>query len=130
MKIQRLTTVALLCVLLLICSRTGLTQTSIPTGQTEKDLFARATAANQDSRHIEARGLLETLINRYPNSEYVPLAKLKIADSFLADGALNRAEIEYRDFITFFPNRPEVAEVQMKINSIQKTPGSYVPDFQ
>jgi outer membrane protein assembly factor BamD len=49
-------------------------------------------------------------------------AKLFIADAWYAEGAFKQAELEYRDFITFFPNRPEVARAQLKIDSIhQKT---------
>jgi outer membrane protein assembly factor BamD len=115
MKIQRFTTAASLGGLLLISTATAFAQ-----GQSEKAIVARANTAIKNSRYVEARQLLETLINRYPNSGYVPLAKLKIADSFFAEGSLNRAETEYRDFIAFFPNRPEVAEARAKISSIQK----------
>jgi hypothetical protein len=49
----------------------------------------------------------------------VPLARLSI-DSWYSQHAFKRAELEYQDFITFFPNRPEVAEAQHRINSIDK----------
>jgi outer membrane protein assembly factor BamD len=50
----------------------------------------------------------------------VPRAKLSIAGAWYAEGAFKQAEVEYRDFITFFPNRPEVAQAQLKIDSIHK----------
>ena len=44
-----------------------------------------------------------------------------MADSWYAEGggtALAQAEIEYKDFETFFPNMPEAAEAQLKIANI------------
>jgi outer membrane protein assembly factor BamD len=68
-----------------------------------------------------ARLSLQTLINTYPDSEFVARAKLAVGDSWYAEGgtaALQQAEIEYKDFITFFPNLPEAAEAQLKIANI------------
>jgi GWxTD domain-containing protein len=88
--------------------------------QPDKMLHARASQAMKAARYGEARGLFQALIERYPNSEYVPLAKLSIADAWYAEGNLKQAEVEYRDFLTFFPNRHEVAEVRSKLASIQE----------
>ena len=88
--------------------------------QSDKVLFRRAMTAMQKSEYVAARTLLETLINSHPDSDYVPRAKLSIADAWYAEGDFKQAEVEYRDFITFFPNRPEVAQAQLKIHSIHK----------
>jgi outer membrane protein assembly factor BamD len=88
--------------------------------QSDKVLFGRAMTAMQKSEYLAARTLLETLINSHPDSDYVPRAKLSIAGAWYAEGAFKQAEVEYRDFITFFPNRPEVAQAQLKIDSIHK----------
>ena len=88
--------------------------------QSDKVLFGRAKTAMQKSEYVAARTLLETLINSHPDSDYVPHAKLSIADAWYAEGDFKQAEVEYRDFITFFPNRPEVAQAQLKIHSIHK----------
>ena len=88
--------------------------------QSDKVLFGRAMTAMQKSEYVAARTLLETLIKSHPDSDYVPRAKLSIADAWYAEGAFKQAEVEYRDFITFFPDRPEVAQAQLKINSIHK----------
>ena len=64
---------------------------------------------------------LQTLINTYPDSEFIARAKLGVADSWYAEGgttALQQAEIEYKDFRTFFPNMPEAAEAQLKVANI------------
>ena len=88
--------------------------------QSDKVLFDRAMKAMQQSEYTAARTLLETLINSHPDSDYVPQAKLSIADAWYAQGSFKQAEVEYRDFITFFPSRPEVAEAQRKIEAIHK----------
>jgi outer membrane protein assembly factor BamD len=90
--------------------------------QPDKVLFDKAMDAMKHNRFDVARISLQTLINTYPDSEYVARAKLAIGDSWYAEGgsaALAQAEAEYRDFKTFFPNMPEAAEAQMKIAGIE-----------
>ena len=89
--------------------------------QPDKVLFDRAMDAMKHNRFDVARMTLQTLINTYPDSEYVARAKLAIGDSWYAEGgsaSLAQAEIEYKDFQTFFPNMPEAAEAQLKIANI------------
>jgi outer membrane protein assembly factor BamD len=89
--------------------------------QPDKVLFDRAMDAMKKRKYDVARLSLQTLINTYPDSEYVARAKLAIGDAWLAEGgsaALAQAENEFRDFITFFPNMPEAAEAQLKIAEI------------
>src|SRR5579864_8642911 len=89
--------------------------------QPDKVLFDRAMDAMKHNKFDVARLSLQTLINTYPDSEYVARAKLAVGDSWYAEGgtaSLQQAEIEYKDFITFFPNMPEAAEAQMKIANI------------
>src|SRR5712692_5873803 len=89
--------------------------------QPDKVLFDRAMDALKHNRFDVARLTLQTLINTYPDSEFIARAKLAVADSWYAEGgstALTQAEIEYKDFITFFPNMPEAAEAQLKVANI------------
>ena len=89
--------------------------------QPDKVLFDRAMDAMKHNKFDVARLSLQTLINTYPDSEFVARAKLAVGDSWYAEGgtaSLQQAEIEYKDFITFFPNMPEAAEAQMKIANI------------
>jgi outer membrane protein assembly factor BamD len=90
--------------------------------QPDKVLFDRAMDAMKHNRFDVARMTLQTLINTYPDSEFVARAKLAVGDSWYAEGgaaSLAQAEQEYRDFETFFPNMPEAAEAQLKIANIQ-----------
>lgn len=89
--------------------------------QPDKVLFDRAMDAMKHNRFDVARITLQTLINTYPDSEYIARAKLAVADSWYAEGggtSLAQAEVEYKDFETFFPNMPEAAEAQLKIANI------------
>src|SRR6267154_1386383 len=90
--------------------------------QPDKVLFDRGMDAMKHNRFDVARLTLQTLINTYPDSEFIARAKLALADSWYAEGgtaALAQAEQEYKDFETFFPNMPEAAEAQLKIANIQ-----------
>jgi outer membrane protein assembly factor BamD len=89
--------------------------------QPDKVLFDRAMDALKHNRYDVGRLTLETLINTYPDSEYIARAKLAVADSWYAEGgaaALQQAEVQYKDFITFFPTMPEAAEAQLRIGDI------------
>jgi outer membrane protein assembly factor BamD len=89
--------------------------------QPDKVLFDRAMQALKDRKYDTARLTLQTLINTYPDSEYVARAKLMVGESWYREGtpaAYTQAETEFRDFITFFPNMPEAAEAQLKIADI------------
>src|SRR6266851_875720 len=89
--------------------------------QPDKVLFDKAMDAMKHNRFDVARITLQTLINTYPDSEFIARAKLAVGDSWYAEGgtaSLAQAEIQYKDFITFFPNMPEAAEAQLKIANI------------
>src|SRR6202034_4235212 len=89
--------------------------------QPDKVLFDRAMDAMKHNRFDVARMTLQTLINTYPDSEFIARAKLAVTDSWYAEGgttAMQQAEIEYKDFKTFFPNMPEAAEAQLKVANI------------
>ena len=94
---------------------------NIDSKQPDKGLFDRAMDSLKKGRYQEARTLLETLINTYPDSEYIARAKLSLGDAWYAEGgkaAWEQAEVEYKDFQTFFPNLPEASEAQLKIASM------------
>jgi len=89
--------------------------------QPDKVLFDRSMNAMKHNQFDVARMTLQTLINTYPDSEFLARAKLALGDSWYAEGgatAMAQAEAEYDDFITFFPNMPEAAEAQLKIANI------------
>jgi outer membrane protein assembly factor BamD len=123
--LRRIPVVILLCVLAFTAGCTNKKVSNplanVGSKQPDKVLFDRAMDAMKHNRFDVARITLETMINTYPDSEYIARAKLAVADSWYAEGgstALSQAEIQYKDFITFFPTMPEAAEAQLKIANI------------
>ena len=94
---------------------------NVDSKQPDKVLFDRALEAMKANKYDVARLSLQTLINTYPESEFLARAKLGVADSWYAEGtstALAQAELEYKDFETFFPNMAEAAEAHLKVANI------------
>lgn len=97
--------------------------TSVNSGQSANDLFGRAMWAGERAKYAEERSLLQTLMQSYPDSDLVPRAKCEIADAWYAEGDFKAAETEYRDFVAFFPDRPEASEARHKIDAIASRSG-------
>jgi outer membrane protein assembly factor BamD len=88
------------------------------TAEPDKVLYDRAMESLKKTKFIEARLDLQTLINTYPDSEYLAKAKLAIADSYYKEGGtsnLTQAVDEYKNFIVFFPFLDEAAYAQMQV---------------
>ena len=86
--------------------------------EADKVLYGKAMKDLQHARYDLARLGLQTLINTYPDSEYLAKAKLAIADSYYDEGGatgLTQAVATYQDFITFFPFLEEASYAQMQI---------------
>jgi outer membrane protein assembly factor BamD len=80
-------------------------------------LYNEAMNDIKHGRYTVARLSLQTLINTYPDSEYLAKAKLAIANSYYKQGGtegLTQAVAEYKDFITFFPFLHEAAFAQYR----------------
>jgi outer membrane protein assembly factor BamD len=98
----------------------GATATAQGDGAAEPDkiLYDRSMADYKKGHYTEARLSLQTLINTYPDSEYLAKAKLAIGDSFYKEGGtsnLTQSIETYKDFITFFPFLDEAAYAQMQV---------------
>lgn len=124
MSRQILTSIALACSLLFIgCGNHKVKNpmAGVSSKQPDKGLYDSAMASMKKGHYQEARTLLQTLINTYPESEYIARAKLTLGDSWYAEGgsaAWAQAEIEYKDFQVFYPNMPEASEAQLKVATI------------
>ena len=117
----------LFCILLLAagllagCGK-GKKKSSLPdvsgTQEPDKVLYERAQEDIKKGRHTIGRLTLQTLINTYPDSEYLAKAKLSICESFYKEGgsaSLTQAVAECKDFITFFPYLKEAPQAQMLV---------------
>ena len=86
--------------------------------QPDKVLYDRAADDIKHGKHEVGRLNLQTLINTYPDSEYLAKAKLLIADSYYKEGGtanMTQAISGYKDFIVFFPFLPEAAYAQLQV---------------
>src|SRR5712691_7592808 len=84
----------------------------------DKILYDRAIVDIKKGRHEVGRLNLQTLINTYPDSEYLAKAKLAIADSYYKEGGsanLTQAVAGYKDFIVFFPFLQEAPYAQIQV---------------
>ena len=89
-----------------------------PLNEPDKVLFENAMKDLQKSRFTVARLGLQTLINTYPDSEYLPQAKYALAESFYREqttASQSQAEAEFKDYITFFPTSELADDAQLKI---------------
>jgi outer membrane protein assembly factor BamD len=88
------------------------------TVEPDKQLYDKAIDDIKHGRHEIGRLSLQTLINTYPDSEYLAKAKLAIADSYYKEGGtsnITQAVNGYKDFIVFFPFLPEAAYAQAQV---------------
>lgn len=84
----------------------------------DRELFIVATREVRKKNFDVGRLLFQTIITTYPDSPYLPMAKLAVADSFYLEGstsALVQAIASYQDWLTFFPTHPLADRVVLKI---------------
>jgi outer membrane protein assembly factor BamD len=99
-------------------SKKGQDAQNADSAEADKVLYEKAMNDIKHARYDTARLSLETLINTYPDSEYLAKAKLAIGDSYYEEGGatgLTQAVSVYQDFITFFPFLEEASYAQMQI---------------
>jgi len=98
----------------------------------DKELYEQASVKAQKGRYDEARLLYNVVITTYADSEYLPLAKLAIADSFYLEGGTSNLEQAiggYKDFAQYFPTHPKICDVKHKIaQSYMRQMGAYNRD--
>lgn len=84
----------------------------------DRELFIVATREIRKKNFDVGRLLFQTIITTYPDSPYLPMAKLAVGDSFYLEGstsALIQAVAEYQNWLTFFPTHPLSDRVLLKI---------------
>lgn len=84
----------------------------------DRELFIVATREVRKKNYDVGRLLFQTIITTYPDSPYLPMSKLAVADSFYLEGStssLIQAVASYQDWLTFFPTHPLADRVILKI---------------
>src|SRR5262249_14187802 len=83
----------------------------------DQELFRDGVKAINNGRYDEGRMLLNTAINTYPDSPMIKVARLAIADSYYFEGGskgLAQADVEYGDWLQFFPDDVLSDDVMLK----------------
>src|SRR6266850_2160501 len=89
----------------------------------DKVLFDRAKRDLDKNKFTVARLTLQTLINTYPDSEFLPQAKYALAESFYREnssGAMNQAEAEFKTMVETYPDSPLLDEAKTKLRAVQE----------
>src|SRR5712692_3707325 len=84
----------------------------------DRELFTEATKEVRKGNHETGRLLFTTIITTYPDSPFLPMAKLAIADSFYLEGgtsSLIQAAASYLDWLAFFPTDPLADAAMLKV---------------
>ena len=87
----------------------------------DRELYRAGVDAIRKGNFDEGRILLNTMINTYSDSPMIKMSKLSIADSYYLQGGtkgLAQAEVEYRDWIQFFPDDPLADDTMLKIAEV------------
>jgi outer membrane assembly lipoprotein YfiO len=84
----------------------------------DRELFEVAAKEVRKGNFDTGRLLFNTIITTYPDSPFLSLSKLAIADSFYLEGTtsmLIQASQAYQDWLTFFPTDPLSDRVMLKM---------------
>jgi outer membrane protein assembly factor BamD len=88
----------------------------------DRELFNEARKEAHKGHYEEARYLFNVIITTYPESPYLPAAKLAVADTFYREGttsALVQAGAGYKEWLTFFPTDPLADRVLLKTAEVE-----------
>ena len=88
----------------------------------DRQLFEEAAKLSRKGNYEGARLLFNVIITTYPESPYLPHAKLAIADTFYLEGttgSLIQAGHHYQEWLTFFPTDPLADEVMLKVGEAE-----------
>lgn len=88
----------------------------------DRQLFEEAAKLSRKGNYEGSRLLFNVIITTYPESPYLPHAKLAIADTFYLEGttgSLIQAGQHYQEWLTFFPTDPLADEVMLKVGEAE-----------
>ncbi|MGH9766824.1 MAG: outer membrane protein assembly factor BamD [Blastocatellia bacterium] len=134
MKFRNIVIIAIVSVLALTgCGpKDKVKNENAPVEGRDKELYEQASKKAQKGRYDEARLTYNVVITTYPDSQFLPLAKLAIADSFYLEGGtsnLQQAIGGYKDFAQYFPTHPQICAVKHMIaQAYMRQMGAYNRD--
>ncbi len=78
----------------------------------DQELMSQGEAAIALKKYDEGRKHYQRLINHFPESELVPVARLSVGRSYFDEKRYDEARAEYQRFIELFPQHEQVDEAQ------------------
>jgi outer membrane protein assembly factor BamD len=136
MKLGRIINIVFVSVLALTFAGCGpknkvKNENASPEGR-DRELYNQASTKAEKGRYDESRLTYNIIITTYPDSAFLPLAKLAIADTFYLEGGtsnLQQAIGGYKEFAQFFPTHPQICAVKHRIAmSYMRQMGAYNRD--
>ncbi len=90
----------------------------VGTGDAEKFLMDRGNQALSQRKWLKAREYFRRIVDDFPQSRFVPDAKLGLGDTYLGEGsveALILASNEFKEFLTYYPTNERAYYAQYKL---------------
>jgi outer membrane protein assembly factor BamD len=87
-------------------------------GRSDRTAFEEAQKLFGKRRYEDARQQFKRVVDGFPNSEYMPQARLGIADTYFQQGGTGNyvlAISEYRQFLTLYPSAPQSDYAQFQV---------------
>ena len=100
------------------CSSTGPKLPPAGSSEPDKFLFDHGNDAMGKKHWMEAREYYRTLVERYPQSQYRPDAKLALGDTYIQENSAESRVLavnEFNEFLSFFPTSPRADYAQFRI---------------
>jgi outer membrane protein assembly factor BamD len=83
-----------------------------PLSNSDRELMSQAEAAITVKNYDEGRKHLQRLINHFPESELVPVARLNVGRSYFDEKRYDEARVEYQRLLELFPQHELLDEAQ------------------
>jgi outer membrane protein assembly factor BamD len=100
------------------CSTRRISEMSTTPGRSDRAVWEEGEKLLKKKKWEEARVQLKRLIDGYPNSDYLPEARLATADTYFQQGG-NANDVlaisEYRQYLTLYPSSPKADYAQFQI---------------
>jgi outer membrane protein assembly factor BamD len=87
-------------------------------GRSDRLVWEAGQKSFDKRRWIESRQHFRRIVDGFPNSEYAPLARLRLGDTYFKDGGLANyvlAASEYRQFLTLYPSHDQSDYAQFQV---------------
>lgn len=90
-------------------------QAEAPAAGSDQELMSQAESAFALKQYDEGRKHLQRLINNFPESELVPIARMNVGRTYFNEKRFDEARAEYQRFIELFPQHEQLDEAQYYI---------------